>query len=75
MSATGSQGFAALAALPLWWLADDPLWAVMLTTTSDLLGFGPTLRRVWLRPHDERACNGRRRRCCFPSPWASHVWS
>lgn len=44
----------ALAAMPCWWLTADPLWAVVLLTTSDLLGFGPTFRAAWKNPHEER---------------------
>jgi len=44
----------ALAALPCWLLTVDPLWAVVLLTTSDLLGFGPTYRAAWRRPREER---------------------
>lgn len=45
--------FAALAAMPLWVAANDPLWAVVLITLIELLGFGPTLRKTWFRPHSE----------------------
>jgi hypothetical protein len=44
---------AALASLPLWYLTADPLWAVVLLTVVDLLGFGPTLRKAWAAPHSE----------------------
>ncbi len=44
---------AALASLPLWFLTSDPLWAVLVLTTVDLLGFGPTLRKAWEQPHSE----------------------
>lgn len=44
----------ALAALPCWFLTADPLWAVVVLTTSDLLGFGPTFRSAWQKPHEER---------------------
>ena len=44
----------ALAALPCWFFTKDPLWAVVVLTTSDLLGFGPTFRSAWQKPHDER---------------------
>ena len=43
----------AMASLPLWFLTDDPLWAVVVLTTVDLLGFGPTLRKAWHFPHEE----------------------
>jgi hypothetical protein len=45
--------FAALAAIPVWMAANDPLWAVVLITLIELLGFGPTFRKTWLRPHSE----------------------
>lgn len=44
----------ALTALPCWFFTADPLWAVVLLTTSDLLGFGPTFRSAWQKPHEER---------------------
>lgn len=44
---------AALSALPVWWLTSDPLWAVIILTSVDLTGFGPTYRSAWRRPHHE----------------------
>ncbi|OIO58269.1 MAG: hypothetical protein COX57_00615 [Alphaproteobacteria bacterium CG_4_10_14_0_2_um_filter_63_37] len=55
-SITGSDwGFfvAAMSALPLWYLTRDPLWAVVVLTTVDLLGFGPTLRKGYRHPFEE----------------------
>lgn len=43
----------ALAAMPLWYWAGDPLWAVWLITVIELLGFGPTLRKTWAQPFSE----------------------
>lgn len=43
----------ALSSLPLWYLAADPLWAVVVLTIADLLGFGPTLRQAYRFPHNE----------------------
>ncbi|MEM8766107.1 MAG: hypothetical protein AAGE43_01585 [Pseudomonadota bacterium] len=43
----------AVLALPAWALAADPLWAVVFLTTADLLGFGPTLRKAYVRPFEE----------------------
>lgn len=43
----------ALSALPLWLITAEPLWAVVILTTMDLLGFGPTLRRAYNHPRDE----------------------
>lgn len=45
----------AFAALPAWWLTDDPLWAVILLTSADLIGFGPTFRRAYHHPYQEDA--------------------
>ena len=44
---------AALSSLPLWYLTSDPLWAVAILTTVDVLGFGPTVRKVYNSPHSE----------------------
>lgn len=44
---------AALSSLPLWYLTADPLWAVIILTTVDLLGFGPTLRKLYRFPYSE----------------------
>jgi hypothetical protein len=45
----------AIAALPAWWLASDPLWAVVLLTSADVIGFGPTFRRAYHDPYQEHA--------------------
>lgn len=44
---------AALAAMPVWLTASDPLWAIALITAIELLGFGPTFRKCWHQPHTE----------------------
>lgn len=44
---------AALSSLPLWFFTADPLWAVVVLTIVDLLGFGPTVRKAWDQPHSE----------------------
>jgi len=53
---TGDLGclVAALTALPLWFMASDPLAVVVVLTSVDLVGFGPTVRAAYHRPHDER---------------------
>lgn len=43
----------ALLSVPLWYATSDPLWAVVVLTTVDLLGFGPTLRKLYADPHSE----------------------
>ena len=43
----------ALSSLPLWYLSADPLWAVVVLTIVDVLGFGPTFRKVYDHPYSE----------------------
>lgn len=43
----------ALAAIPVWLATDDPLYAVILITVIDALGFYPTFRKTYFAPHDE----------------------
>ena len=43
----------AMSSLPLWYLTSDPLWAVVVLTTVDVLGFGPTVRKAYRFPHSE----------------------
>lgn len=43
----------AIVSLPIWYMTYDPLWAVILLTVTDLLGFGPTIRKAYYQPHDE----------------------
>jgi len=40
-------------ALPIWWITSNPLWAVVIMTGIDLLGFGPTLRNAYQHPENE----------------------
>lgn len=44
---------AAMSTLPLWYFTSDPLWAVVILTTVDVLGFGPTIRKAYARPYSE----------------------
>lgn len=44
---------AALFALPCWFFTSNPLWAVVTLTLVDLFGFGPTIRKAYVRPHEE----------------------
>lgn len=44
---------AAMSSLPLWYLTSDPLWAVIVLTAIDVLGFGPTFRKAYAAPHSE----------------------
>jgi hypothetical protein len=43
----------ALSALPIWFLMADPVWAVVILTTVDLMGFVPTIRKAYTYPDDE----------------------
>ena len=43
----------AMASLPVWYLTSDPLWAVVILTAIDVLGFGPTLRKAYFHPYEE----------------------
>lgn len=44
---------AALGSLPLWYVMADPLGAVVVLTLVDILGFGPTVRKVYTEPYSE----------------------
>lgn len=44
---------AAWSSLPLWYFMSDPLWAVVVLTAVDVLGFGPTVRKAYSFPHFE----------------------
>ncbi len=43
----------ALISLPLWYLAQSPLIAVLILTFVDTLGFGPTFRKSYSLPYSE----------------------
>ena len=43
----------AMSSLPFWYFTSDPLWAVVILTTVDVLGFGPTIRKAYAFPHSE----------------------
>lgn len=44
---------AALSSLPIWYFSTDPVFAVIVLTVVDLLGFAPTLRKAYHQPHAE----------------------
>jgi len=44
---------AAIAAIPVWLITDNPLWSVIIITIIDALGFYPTFRKSWMKPYDE----------------------
>lgn len=43
----------ALLSLFLWVVVHQPLWSVILVVLTDVLGFGPTVRKSWNKPHSE----------------------
>ncbi len=43
----------AMTSLPIWYMTSDPLWAVVILTTVDILGFGPTFRKAYASPYEE----------------------
>ncbi|MFH1159283.1 MAG: hypothetical protein V1721_10475 [Pseudomonadota bacterium] len=43
----------ALSAIPVWYATKDPLYAVILITVIDALGFYPTYRKSWNKPQEE----------------------
>jgi len=44
----------AMSAIPFWYITSNPLWAVVILTTVDLLGFAPTLRKAYSYPDEEQ---------------------
>ncbi|WP_417389574.1 hypothetical protein [Gimesia sp.] len=44
---------AALLSIPCWYFTSNPMWAVILLTVIDLLGFGPTIRKAYDHPFEE----------------------
>lgn len=42
-----------LIAIILWFVTNDPLWAVVLVTAADLVAFGPTIRKSFDKPYEE----------------------
>lgn len=44
----------AMTALPFWYFTSNPLWAVVILTTVDLIGFAPTFRKAYSLPYEEQ---------------------
>jgi hypothetical protein len=42
-----------MSSLPFWYLTSDPLWAVVILTSVDIFGLGPTVRKAYAKPHEE----------------------
>jgi hypothetical protein len=44
----------AMSSLPLWYITTNPLWAVIILTFTDVVGFAPTFRKAYTSPFDEQ---------------------
>ena len=44
----------AMSAIPFWYVTSNPLWAVVILTVVDLLGFVPTFRKAYSYPNEEQ---------------------
>ena len=44
----------AMTSLPLWYFTSDPVWAVVILTIVDVLGFAPTFRKAYSQPFEEQ---------------------
>ncbi|MBU6475784.1 MAG: hypothetical protein KGQ70_07435 [Alphaproteobacteria bacterium] len=45
----------ALSAIPLWIATKTPVWSVLIVCTIDTMGYFPSVRKSWERPHQETA--------------------
>lgn len=45
---------AAIFGVAAWAFTSNPLWAALILTAIDLVGFGPTIRKAYSKPHEER---------------------
>ena len=45
----------ALSAIPLWIMTDTPFWSVIIVCFIDTIGYAPTVRKSWSKPHGELA--------------------
>lgn len=43
----------AMSSIPIWYITSGPLWAVVVLTAVDVLGFAPTVRKAYSFPHSE----------------------
>jgi hypothetical protein len=44
----------AFLSLFLWLVVKQPFWSIFLAVLTDILGFGPTFRKAWDKPHTEK---------------------
>ncbi len=42
-----------LVALFLWLVIKQPVWSMILLVATEVIGFGPTIRKAWNKPHAE----------------------
>lgn len=45
----------AMTAIPFWYITSNPLYAVLLLTTIDMVGYLPTIRKAYVKPFEEQA--------------------
>lgn len=45
----------ALCAVPLWIITETPVWSVVIVCVIDTIGYFPTVRKAWNKPHEEAA--------------------
>lgn len=45
----------ALSAVPLWIITETPFWSVLIVCAIDTIGYIPTVRKSWHKPHQEMA--------------------
>jgi hypothetical protein len=45
----------AVLAIPLWVITKTPFWSVLIVCCIDTIGYLPTVRKSWLKPHEETA--------------------
>lgn len=42
-----------MSAIPFWVLTSNPLWAVLILTSVDIMGYAPTFRKSYTNPYEE----------------------
>lgn len=45
----------ALLAIPVWVVTNNPLWAILIAMGIEISAYYPTVRKSWIRPHEEVA--------------------
>lgn len=43
-----------LASIPIWYVTQDPFWAVVIITGVNVAAYYPTFRKSWIKPHEEQ---------------------